>query len=80
MRELFTGEVVSHGGRHYTVDNARLYTTPPIPPPIHVSAFGPNAAALAGRIGDGFVTMTPDRDLVEEFRSAGGADSRSSAG
>jgi G6PDH family F420-dependent oxidoreductase len=74
MRELFTGDVVSHRGRHYTVDNARLYTTPPNPPPIYVSAFGPNAAALAGRIGDGFVTMTPDRDLVEEFRAAGGAD------
>ncbi len=73
IRELFTGRRVSHRGRHYTVDNARLYTTPDTPPPVHVSGFGPNAAALAGRIGDGFVTMTPDRALVEAFRSAGGA-------
>ncbi|WP_405009276.1 TIGR03557 family F420-dependent LLM class oxidoreductase [Kitasatospora sp. NBC_01539] len=73
MRALFTGEEVSHRGRHYTVDNARLYTTPADPPPIHVSGFGPNAAALAGRIGDGFVTMTPDRRLVDAFRAAGGA-------
>ncbi|OPC79677.1 LLM class F420-dependent oxidoreductase [Embleya scabrispora] len=73
MRELFTGRLVNHRGRHYTVDNARLYTPPRAPLPIYVSGFGPNAAELAGRIGDGFVTMTPDVDLVRAFRSGGGA-------
>ncbi|MEU9283673.1 TIGR03557 family F420-dependent LLM class oxidoreductase [Streptomyces sp. NPDC048275] len=73
MRELFTGRLVSHRGPHYTVENARLYTTPPEAPPVYVSGFGPNAAALAGRIGDGLVTMTPDSGLIEAFRSAGGA-------
>ncbi|MFB9367769.1 TIGR03557 family F420-dependent LLM class oxidoreductase [Kitasatospora sp. NPDC001664] len=73
MRRLFTGHRVTHHGRHYTVENARLYTVPAEPPPVHVSGFGPAAAALAGRIGDGFVTMTPDRDLVGEFRQGGGA-------
>jgi G6PDH family F420-dependent oxidoreductase len=73
MRELFTGRLVNHRGRHYTVDNARLYTSPRAPLPIHVSGFGPNAAELAGRIGDGFVTMTPDADLVRAFRGGGGA-------
>ncbi|MFD4630633.1 LLM class F420-dependent oxidoreductase [Streptomyces sp. NPDC058284] len=72
IRQLFTGEQVTHRGRHYTVENARLYTRPEQPPPIYVSGFGPRAAALAGRIGDGFVTMTPDADLVGRFRSAGG--------
>ncbi|PBC70454.1 G6PDH family F420-dependent oxidoreductase [Streptomyces sp. TLI_235] len=73
MRELFTGRLVSHRGRHYTVDNARLYTPPDGPLPVYVSGFGPNAAELAGRIGDGFVTMTPDADLVAAFRDGGGA-------
>ncbi|MEV8098227.1 TIGR03557 family F420-dependent LLM class oxidoreductase [Kitasatospora sp. NPDC085879] len=73
MRELFTGGLVSHRGRHYTVDNARLYTPPDGPLPVYVSGFGPNAAELAGRIGDGFVTMTPDADLVAAFRDGGGA-------
>ncbi|MFE9426980.1 TIGR03557 family F420-dependent LLM class oxidoreductase [Kitasatospora sp. NPDC006697] len=73
MRELFTGRLVSHRGRHYTVDNARLYTAPTDALPIYVSGFGPNAAELAGRIGDGFVTMTPDTDLVSAFREGGGA-------
>lgn len=73
MRKLFTGRQVSHRGRYYTVDNARLCTVPDEPPPIYVSGFGPGAAALAGRIGDGFVTMTPDHELVGEFHSVGGA-------
>jgi G6PDH family F420-dependent oxidoreductase len=72
MRRLFTGEQVTHRGTHYTVQNARLYTRPEEPPPLYVSGFGPQAAALAGRIGDGFVTMGPDADLVGQFRRAGG--------
>ncbi|WP_037570210.1 LLM class F420-dependent oxidoreductase [Phaeacidiphilus oryzae] len=73
IRRLCTGEELSHRGRHYSVENARLYTVPENPPPILVSGFGPQAAELAGRIGDGFVTMTPDRDLVERFYRSGGA-------
>ena len=72
MRALFTGERTSHHGRHYTVEDARLYTAPDRPLPIHVSGFGPRSAELAGRIGDGFITMQPDRDLVGAFRDAGG--------
>ncbi|WJV50552.1 LLM class F420-dependent oxidoreductase [Streptomyces flavofungini] len=72
IRILQSGEEVTHRGKHYTVENARLYTVPDEPVPIYVSGFGPKAAALAGRIGDGFVTMTPDADLVGQFRRAGG--------
>lgn len=74
IRKLFTGEQITHRGPHYTVENARLYTLPGEPPPLYVSGFGPLAAALAGRIGDGFVTMKPDADLVAAFRRAGGGD------
>lgn len=72
VRILQSGDEITHRGKHYTVENARLYTVPDEPVPIHVSGFGPKAAALAGRIGDGFVTMTPDTDLVGQFRRAGG--------
>ncbi|MEV6782343.1 TIGR03557 family F420-dependent LLM class oxidoreductase [Streptomyces sp. NPDC051098] len=72
MNHLFTGKQVSHRGKHYTVENARLYTVPDQPPPLYVSAFGPQAATLAGRIADGLVTMMPDESLVEQFRRAGG--------
>ncbi|MBT2467748.1 TIGR03557 family F420-dependent LLM class oxidoreductase [Streptomyces sp. ISL-66] len=73
MRKLFTGGQISHRGRHYTVDNARLYTAPEAPLPVLVSGFGPKSAALAGRIGDGFVTMSPDGEAIGNFREAGGA-------
>ncbi|MGY3334899.1 G6PDH family F420-dependent oxidoreductase [Streptomyces filamentosus] len=69
IRRLFTGEEVTHRGRHYTVENARLYTLPDSPPPIDISAFGPKAADLASRIGDGFVSTAPDARLVDRFRS-----------
>jgi G6PDH family F420-dependent oxidoreductase len=39
--------------------------------PIYFSGFGPQATALAGRIGDGYCTTMPDADLVRVFREAG---------
>ena len=73
IRELFTGEQVEHHGRHYTVENARLYSLPEEPPPILVAGSGPKAIELAGRIGDGFVGLAPQPDLVEQFEAAGGS-------
>ncbi|MET7568252.1 LLM class F420-dependent oxidoreductase [Streptomyces sp. NPDC005492] len=80
MRQLFTGDQISHRGKHYTVENARLYTVPEEPVPIDVSAFGPHAAEVAGRIGDGFITMAPDTSAIERFRRSGGGTKPVSAG
>jgi G6PDH family F420-dependent oxidoreductase len=68
MRKLWSGDVVSHHGAHYTIDTARLYTIPDQPPEIYVSAFGPKALEVAARIGDGFITTQPDGEAVSEFR------------
>ena len=72
MRLLWQGGLRSHRGHHYTVENARLYTLPAEPPPILVAASGPESAAVAGRIGDGFVGTSPDAELIEAFDEAGG--------
>lgn len=72
MRRLWTGEVVTSRGRHYTVDTARIYTLPEQPPPVYVSAFGPKALEVAGRIGDGFITTHPDADAVAAFKESSG--------
>ncbi|MET8177823.1 TIGR03557 family F420-dependent LLM class oxidoreductase [Streptomyces sp. NPDC005336] len=77
MRQLFGGRKVSHHGKHYTVENARLYTVPEEPVPIDIAAFGSAAAALAGRVGDGFITMVPDAELVARFRRGSGAGGNS---
>jgi G6PDH family F420-dependent oxidoreductase len=73
IRTLWKGGMRSHRGRHYQLEKARLYDLPEHSPPIMISGFGPKAIALAGRIGDGFCTTSPDRDGVELFRRAGGA-------
>jgi G6PDH family F420-dependent oxidoreductase len=53
IRLLHRGELVSHRGTSYEVQEAKIYTRTEAPVPIYVSGFGPQAAALAGRIGDG---------------------------
>ncbi|MFC0111304.1 TIGR03557 family F420-dependent LLM class oxidoreductase [Kibdelosporangium aridum] len=74
IRALHRGDEVTYHGKHYTVENARIYTLPEKPPPIYVSGFGPKAARLAGRIGDGFMCVMPDADLLKTFRAAAGVD------
>jgi len=72
MRALWTGEVVTHHGPHYTVEHARLYSAPESAIPVYISAFGPEATELAGRVGDGFVTTKPDKEAIKAFEEAGG--------
>jgi G6PDH family F420-dependent oxidoreductase len=45
-----------------------------------MSAFGPKALEVAGRIADGFITTQPDAESVKEFRAAKGADAPTQAG
>ena len=48
IRLLWAGDEASHHGRHYTVENARLYTLPETLPAIHVAGSGERMAAIAG--------------------------------
>ncbi len=73
VRALWTGELTSHHGRHFTVENARIYSMPAEPPPILVSAFGPKAATLAARVGDGLVMVKPSQETIDTYRAAGGS-------
>lgn len=72
MRELWTGEKVNYFGEYFTVDEAKLFTVPGQPPDIYVAASGPAAAERAAH-QDGFITTSPQRELVEAFEQAGGA-------
>ena len=49
IRRLWQGDTVTHHGRHYTVENARIFSRPETPPPVVVSSFGPEATAMAAR-------------------------------
>jgi G6PDH family F420-dependent oxidoreductase len=72
MRQLWTGDEITHIGTHYRVENARIFSCPDEPPPVIVSAFGPKAAEVAARIGDGLATTSPDADVISAYRDAGG--------
>ena len=80
MRELWKGGTVSYRGKHYTVENARVYTLPEKPVEILVSGFGPKAIEVAARIGEGYISTMPDGDMVRQFRSSGGGDRTCQAG
>ena len=72
IRLLWHGGYQTYRGDFYDVEQARLYTLPEEPPAIAVAAAKANAAELAGKLGDAFITTSPGDELVGEFRSAGG--------
>jgi coenzyme F420-dependent glucose-6-phosphate dehydrogenase len=72
IRLLWQGGYQSHHGRHYTVEQARLYTLPDELPPIMVAADKSNAARLAATVGDGLIGTSPSGELIDEFEAAGG--------
>jgi G6PDH family F420-dependent oxidoreductase len=80
IRALWSGEDVSHRGRHYVVENARIWTRPETPPEILVSGFGPKAVDVAARIGDGYITTTPDQELLSRFREQARSGATTQAG
>jgi coenzyme F420-dependent glucose-6-phosphate dehydrogenase len=72
MRGLWDGELFSHRGEHYVVENARIYTLPDEPVPIMVAASGPESGAMAGAHSNGLILVAPQTDVIAAFRSAGG--------
>jgi len=72
VRLLWQGGLQTHYGEHYVVENARLYSLPDQLPPIYIAASGENAAELAGRVGDGLVVTSPEKETIARFRRAGG--------
>ena len=73
IRRLWRGDLASHRGEHFEVENARIYTLPESPPPILVAAAGESSTELAGRLGDGLVGLAPEASMIELFERSGGA-------
>ncbi|HSS74248.1 MAG TPA: TIGR03557 family F420-dependent LLM class oxidoreductase [Gaiellaceae bacterium] len=72
IRLLWQGGYQTHRGKHYRLENARLYSLPGELPGIAVAAAGPKAAELAASAGDALISTSPDAELVETYRNAGG--------
>jgi coenzyme F420-dependent glucose-6-phosphate dehydrogenase len=68
---LLDGERLDHVGRFFRTKGAYLHTRGRLRPPIYVSAFGPEAAGVAARFGDGLWTLADPEsapDLIEIYR------------
>jgi coenzyme F420-dependent glucose-6-phosphate dehydrogenase len=75
IRRLWNGETITEDGRFFRAKDLKLHTLADRRPPIWVSAFGPQAAEVAARHGDGLWTLPdPDStpDIIEAYRNAGG--------
>jgi coenzyme F420-dependent glucose-6-phosphate dehydrogenase len=76
MRALFRGETVTHRGL-VTVEGAKLYSRPQVPPLLVGAAITPRTAEWVGSWADGLITTSrpPERlrRVVDAFRSGGGA-------
>jgi coenzyme F420-dependent glucose-6-phosphate dehydrogenase len=72
MRTLWRGGFQSYKGKYYQAEDARLYTLPDEPIQVMVAAAGPEAAKLAGSVGDGIICTSPDAELIKTFEEAGG--------
>ena len=80
MRELWQGEFIYHHGRHYTVENARIYTRPSCRRRCSCRRSARSRSTLRCAIGDGFITTQPDAEHVQEWKAKAGADKPAQAG
>jgi coenzyme F420-dependent glucose-6-phosphate dehydrogenase len=70
---LLDGERVDHQGTYFRTKRAYLHSRGERRPPVYVSAFGPQAASVAARLGDGLWTLADPEsapDLIDAYRSA----------
>ena len=73
IHALYEGKRLTGQGEHFATDGAYLHTRPERRPPIYVSAFGPQAAAVAGRWGDGIWTLADPEsapEVIDAYRSS----------
>jgi coenzyme F420-dependent glucose-6-phosphate dehydrogenase len=71
IERLWRGETITQDG-HFTCKDLKLHTRSERRPPVWVSAFGPEAAKVAARRGDGFWTLAdPERvpELLDVYRA-----------
>jgi len=72
IRELWKGEMTTIYGKHFKLEDARIFTLPDELPPIAIAAGGDKAGEFAGRLGDALISTAPKKEIVEAFRKAGG--------
>lgn len=72
IRRLFDGGYVTHRGKYFQAEAAKLWDRPDAPPPIGVAVSGPRSCELAGRLADVMIAVEPKAELVSMFEAEGG--------
>jgi G6PDH family F420-dependent oxidoreductase len=73
---LFDGGYVSHVGRHFQVDSAKLWDLPSTRVPIATAVSGSQSVQRFAPISDHMVAVEPDPRLCQEWDSVPGAGGR----
>jgi coenzyme F420-dependent glucose-6-phosphate dehydrogenase len=79
IKHLLDGGTVSFRGQYFRTETARLYLELERRPPIYMSAFGPEAAEIAGRLADGIWTLADPQKapaVIAAYRRAAEAAGR----
>jgi coenzyme F420-dependent glucose-6-phosphate dehydrogenase len=79
VTRLWDGETVTMDGGWFALKEARLYTRAASRPKLYVSAFGPQAAQIAARYGDGLWTLgDPESapEVIDAYLEARARDGR----
>jgi len=67
ITKLWEGGYVTHHGDHYDVEDARIFTLPDDPVPIHLAVSGRKSVELALEYAQGMIAVQPDADLAKPF-------------
>jgi G6PDH family F420-dependent oxidoreductase len=67
IKRLWKEEYLSFKGKYFTINNAHLFTKPVSSIPLYVSALGPKTAYIAGRWGEGWITLNLPEDRVRNL-------------
>ena len=72
IRLLWSGGYRSYGGKHLTLEDARVFDLPETPPDIAVASGGPASARIAAELGDAIFVTEQRTDITEAYAGAGG--------
>jgi len=73
MQALWSGEWTTRRGRHFTVEDARIYDLPAEPVRLVVAVSGDSSLDVAEAVGaDGIMATDADRSLVDGWADRGG--------
>lgn len=74
IRELHSGELVTHHGEYFDVDSARIWDLPDILVPVAVAVSGDASIERLAPLADHMIAVQPEAELVETWNRTDGAE------